>query len=251
MKKLLLFLLSVLPFAAIAQPANPGFEEWVNMPGSFLNRPVGWAWSDGITLDPEQWFHAFPEEDAYAGEYAVTLMAHFDTKDMAIQHTAITGRPEHFKGHYKYTWNTIFAPDSTPVTDIAQIRVFLTRWDADSSYRDTVGFGILDLNASENYAAFDLSLNYLSTEDPDTALISLDPSMLNRIPQVTFSQPDGTSSYFTVDNLSFEGGTLATSELSEHLVDIHPNPVAEALFFGDFTGTVSVRDASGRIFIHR
>lgn len=161
------------------------------------------------------------------------------------------GRPERFTGHYKYTWNTIQAPDSSSVTDIAQVTVFLTKWDADSSQRDTIGFGILDLGASENYAEFNVPMSYLSPENPDSALVMLDPSMLGRIPQVAFSQPDGTSSFFTVDNLSFEGGTLATEALNDETISIYPNPATDAVYFGDFTGEVSVRDASGQLLLER
>lgn len=54
MKKLFLSTLLALPLMAMAQLANPGFEEWVNMPGSFVNKPVGWSWSDGTTTDPDE-----------------------------------------------------------------------------------------------------------------------------------------------------------------------------------------------------
>jgi hypothetical protein len=251
MKRLFLPLLFALPFTVTAQLANPGFEEWFHEPESFVNRPLGWTWSDGTTTDPNHWFFAPFADNAHSGDFALTLHALFDSKDMALQHAPIAGRPTHFKGHYNYTWNTILAPDSTPVTDIAQITVFLTRWDADSSQRDTVGFGILDLGTSVTYTEFDLSLNYLSPEDPDSVFVFLDPSMMGRIPQVQFTQPDGPGSFFTVDDLQFTGGSLGVNEPDGQTISIYPNPATDKVYFGDFTGTVSVSDASGRVVIDR
>jgi hypothetical protein len=128
--------------------------------------------------------------------------------------------------------------------------VFMTKWDADSLHRDTIGFGLANLDSAAVYTEFNISLSYFAPEAPDSAMISLDPSMLNRIPQVQFSQPDGSSSFFTVDNLRFEGGTLGTNGLSAERIGVYPNPVTDVLHFGDFSGTLSIRDASGRICMH-
>jgi hypothetical protein len=73
--------------------------------------------------------------------------------------------------------------------------------------------------------------------------------MMNRIQQVSFTQPNGTSSFFTVDNLRFEGGTLSTHEMQQEAIIIYPNPATEELFFGDFTGSASISDMNGKIFI--
>lgn len=250
MKKLFLSLLAAFPLFATAQLANAGFEEWFFMPGAFQNRPTDWTWSDGLTRDPEHWFYAFPNEEAYEGDYALTLqVVAGDSKDMAVQHAPVNGRPQHFTGFYKYIWNTIGAPDGSSVSDIAQITVFMTRWDSDSSHRDTVGFAIRDIDSTADYTAFDLEINYLSQDDPDSAFVLLDPSMLNRIPQVQFSQPNGTSSFFTVDALSFDTDELGTHEQKKRLISVYPNPATEVVYFGDFEGTVTLRDAGGRILV--
>jgi hypothetical protein len=249
-KHLFIYALALLPLSAAAQPQNLGFEQWDNPVTAQMgaNRPSGWIWSNGTYTNPLNTFYYAPVQEAHDGNFAVMLSVWYNyTKDMAIQHTSIDYRPESLNGFYKYADNQIGSIDG-PVTDIAQVSVYLTHWDPVLLKRDTVAGGVIDLGASAEFAAFDVPIHYASSQMPDSVLIRLDPSMLNRISG--FFQPDdGITSFLTVDDLSFEGDLLGTDELPKTAVSVFPNPATDVLHFGDFAGTVSVRDASGRTFL--
>jgi hypothetical protein len=253
MKKLFLSVLFAAPFLAAAQPSNLNFEEWDNPITSegALNRPTGWIWSSGLYTDPAHMFSSPPATNAQSGNYALTLHVWYNyIKDMAIQQSAFTERPERLRGYYRYVENAIVGPGNITVSDTARVSILLTRWNQAAQHSDTIGFGFVDLHASEGYSEFNVAINYQSAASPDSVMLTLDPSMVKRFPDIDFEAPDdGMASYFTVDNLTLEGGTLGTNELAKTAVSVYPNPATDVLYIGDFAGTVTIRNASGETVV--
>ena len=71
-----------------------------------------------------------------------------------------TSRLSALKGYYIYEENEVEDQVDT-VPDIAQVSVFMTKWNASTMYRDTVGTGVLDLNAVSEYTLFTNTVTYI------------------------------------------------------------------------------------------
>jgi hypothetical protein len=117
-------------------------------------------------------------------------------------------------------------------------------------HRDTIGMGVLDLNAVAEYTLFTNNITYVnSTVVPDSIQILIDPSMVRRDPAGSnyMSMDDGISSFFTVDNLSLtDEGVAALDEFSKTL-NVFPNPATDLLFIDDFNGYATLSDLNGKL----
>ena len=253
--KLLLLALAVIPLTGNTQVTNLDFETWINPIESgipFNNRPDNWfLLTPGLT-EPSDFglFYHSPVTDAQNGTYALKLSTwYYYTKDRAILSQPYTSRLGALKGFYKYEENIIDAQTDT-IADIAQISVFMTKWNSSTSHRDTIGMGILDLNGAANYTLFTNPITYInSTIVPDSIHILLDPSLVRRDPngQNYITMDDGIGSFLTVDNLSLiDEDVMGLNEFSQS-VNVYPNPATDLLVIENFQGRVALFDLNGKL----
>ena len=249
-KALLTLLFMTVAWTGNAQLQNADFEIWENQIGQINNRPVGWEWSSGIAGQIGGYFMYPPETDAQNNTYALKLSVWYSyVKDVAIQTVPIATRPSALTGYYKYIDN-VLTDGAALIEDIAQVSVYLTRWNAALSHKDTIGVGLVDLKASAGYKKFTVPVMYSTDEVPDTVTVVIDPSMVKRTAESIYFAPDmGFSSYFTVDNLVFEEASLSNPVTEGFKVSVYPNPVGDVLNIADFEGEVSIFDAVGKKII--
>jgi len=126
-----------------------------------------------------------------------------------------TLRPAKLKGYWKY---------NPQETDKGMAAIILTRWNAETSVRDTVGEGVL-LAESEisDWTGFEVPVEYNLAGDPDTMNIVLMSSDF-------MDGFDGSLMY--VDDLSLELFAGITYDLMpDFRVGIYPNPAGEIVIF--------------------
>ncbi|MDF3026073.1 MAG: Secretion system C-terminal sorting domain [Fluviicola sp.] len=252
--KILVLALAAMPFAGNSQEMNLNFENWENpiTEEMFDNRPVGWMVQNTPSVEPNDFgmlYHS-PVTDAQNGSYALKLSTwYYYTKDMALLTQPYTSRLSSLKGYYIYEENEVEDQVDT-IIDIAQVSVFMTKWNANTMHRDTVGMGVLDLNAVADYTLFTNNITYInSTVVPDSIRILIDPSLVRRDPAGPnyMSMDDGKSSFFTVDNLFLtDEGVAGVNEFSQTL-DVFPNPATDMVFVENFNGYATLSDLNGKL----
>ncbi|MBN4062452.1 MAG: hypothetical protein COA57_15570 [Flavobacteriales bacterium] len=201
---------------------NPGFENWVNQ-GTYED-PQDWA-----TLNQETSLLGISTvtkatgTDAHSGTSAIRL----ETKSVAgqiVPGTAITGvfnplsleinggfscnvRPVSLSGWYKY---------SPAGLDGGSVEVILSKWNPATFLREPIGSGIfIEPIAVNTYAYFTATINYVSSELPDTAVIILLSSAYNTpIP----------GSILFVDDLVFDLPSGISTPAHSYEISIYPNP---------------------------
>ncbi len=252
MRKIIyLFIIVLVPSSFSAQLQNLNFEQWDNAitANGQDNRPTGWIWSNSATIDATNLFYYPPSTDAYSGNYALKLSLWYNyTKDVAIKNESINYRPVALKGYYKYEQNIVYGPNG-PVTDIAKVSVLLTKTINNQTV--TVGSGTLDLLGSNTYKEFNVPINYITNDTPNNITITLDPSLARRgNVDYQYQTGDGTTSYFTVDNLSL---TTATLGVIDHKLDnsiiVYPNPADDYIHIPNFKGNISIYDLTGKLVL--
>ncbi len=235
MKKIYIILSAILICASTyAQLDNLDFEQW-EAPveeNNFSNRPTGWMWFvNNILSDQNNFIHP-PDTNAQSNDYAFKLSVWYNhTKDAAIQGGPVDYRPARLKGYYKYTDNIITGPEGT-VPDTAMVSVYLTTIQPWPMVIDTVGIGEVYLSYSEGYTQFEVDIEYLSDVMPQAVSIYLDPSLVKRYEDKHYSSlGEAMVSFFTVDNLSFEGeAVLSTGDINKDgNPNIYPNPAKSTL----------------------
>lgn len=251
MKKIIsLSLMIAMPMIANAQLQNLDFEQWQNNPTdeSFPNKPTGWTITDGFN-DAEHCMYP-PATDAQNGYYALTLGIWYHyVKDAARQTATINYRPVTLKGHYKYTDN-IIQGDAGPVNDVAQVNVYLTKWNPVLSQNDTIGRGTLDLHESLDYSSFSCPVTYSSDAIPDKVTIYLDCTRIKRAGETeSLIRMEGDGSYFTVDNISLEENTMGIGDFNTLNALIYPNPVKESVTIANFSGHAELYDMAGKLLL--
>jgi len=207
---------------------NPGFENWTNF-GNY-DDPDGWA-----TLNQETSLVFITTvtkatgADAHSGTYAIQL----ETTQIlteTVPGTAITGivnpltleieggfaynlRPDSLTGWYKYL----------PVgIDACSVEVLLTKWNATTNLPEPIGSGIFIQPLTVNtYTNFSVTINYVSSQFPDTAIITLLSGAYN--------VPLPGSKLF-VDDLAFNIATGINDPTSSKPIAIYPNPASDELF---------------------
>lgn len=111
--------------------------------------------------------------------------------------TPFTGRPIAFTGYYKYNpVNTVTGVDSL------EIYTILTKWNAAAQKADTIGTAYMSHGDTvSDWTYFDLPMEYLNEEIPDTAIIVFTPSKDGRL----FPPPYvGNGSTLMVDLVNFD-----------------------------------------------
>lgn len=254
MRYLLALLGGVLFHVGAAQQAipNPDFETWEEEGGFFSGYidPAGWETVNGSTailglLTAER----AEAGDAFSGSYALRLESKFlGIANQVIPGIAATGninidtenvesgvpinnRPHAITGWYKY-----FPSGS----DTGQVGIILTRWDAMSSTRDTIGVGgFFALGTTPAYTFFSGPIDYQSDLTPDTMTVVL-------VSSSRFEPQDGSTMF--IDNLFLEymPTQLVAQEVAE--IPVFPNPVEEEINF-EVTGAslLEVFDQNGRL----
>ena len=143
----------------------------------------------------------------------------------------IDSRPHAITGWYRYFPSDI---------DTGQVGIILTRWDALSGARDTVGTGgFFALGTIPNYTFFSGAVEYQSEMTPDTMIVVL-------VSSSRFSPQDGSTMY--IDNLFLEYMPTQVVAQSVEEVPVFPNPVNERINF-EVAGArlLEVFDQNGRL----
>ncbi len=253
--KLFLFAFAVIPLTGNTQIMNLDFETWINPVDSttlFNNRPDSWLLLTPGLTEPSDFglFYHSPATDAQNGNYALKLSTwYYYTKDQAILSQPYTSRLSALKGFYKYEENSIDDGTDT-VADVAQISVFMTKWNSGTMHRDTIGTGILDLNAAASYTLFTTNISYInSIIIPDSIHILIDPSLVRRGPNSGnyISMDDGISSFLTVDNLSLIDENVAGMNELSKTFKVYPNPAEDLLTIENFKGQIALSDLNGKL----
>ncbi len=229
MKNLLAFLLIILSFSVRSgaqSVPNGDLENW--HPGgsgvTSFEMPDYWQTTDSFSILQGQ--HSVTKETSsvYHGSSAMRLTPFMytiftvpgvasngviNTNNLQIVGgTPNTVRHQKLSGWYKYT----------PVGgDSWSILVGLFKWNGTS--RDTVAYGtFLSTSAAATYTNFEVNLNYISSADPDTVLITIysGPSALNA-PNI------GTT--LLIDSLTFSGVVSTVSDISSVIKSVRVFPV--------------------------
>jgi hypothetical protein len=251
--KMILLVLAALPLAGNAQVSNLSFEIWDNpiTEQNLSNRPTGWYRQHPGNTEPtaSDVFYAHPTTTAQSGNYALTVAAWYNyTKDLAVQAVPYTTRPSSLKGFYKYTGNILTGPMGELVDDIAQVRIFLTKWNTVTLHRDTIGWGYTDLNAAANYTEFTNQISYSDEfTAPDSIRIILDPSLIRRTIAGMNLVTEASGSFFTVDNLTLIDENVASLDEFSKSFKVYPNPVTDLVFIENFNGHATIYDMNGKL----
>lgn len=257
----LFMLLTLIGTSAFAQIPNAGFETWVTPSGASFTVPEFWATSnESLSQLPVPAAANVTQETGSVAEgtSAVKLTSTGILGGFAVASGAIssgnitydaanttltfdggfpfTERPGQLVGKMKYT----------PVgTDSAYIWVLLTRWNTATSARETVGFGAHSYaTAVAAYETFGVTIDYTSTEFPDTALIV---ALSTKKIVATGAAPGST---LWLDDLSFEFGAGVNGLNNVKTINAYPNPATDVLNIemnaGDYT-MANVYDMTGRL----
>lgn len=245
-----LILAFAMPLIATAQLQNIDFEDWINpvTEDMFGNRPVGWEISNGRAFMEGTNTYFPPATDRHNGNYALKLSIWYNyTKDMAEQTAPIASRPAVLTGYYKYNGNRVYS-GMGEIDDKASATVYLTKWNEALSRHDTIGRGEVLLDAAEAYTRFVCPISYTNEEIPDSVKVILDCSLMNRPGYESILAPDGTGSFFTVDNIELTDDVLGNPLLQKDIA-VYPNPVSDILNIPNFKGSVKVYDTTGKLVL--
>lgn len=248
-------ILTSLILNSIAQP-NGGFEYWT--PEYTYENPDDWQTFNFLSiLGPPNPLSAFKAIglDKYSGNYALMLKSVFvnnnpmpgnipDTFGCAFK-GKIELSPTSFKAGFPYTGRPEkleFYSKYSPVgDDSGLVGVYLRKWNG--IIYDTIGMGMLTVSTTPTYEMFELSINYSSTEQPDSAII------------VFYSSKDSTTarvgSTLFVDDVIFKGWVGIEEQTSyPDKVHVFPNPAKDnTSIVTEIEGAENIRiiDVSGKV----
>lgn len=252
MKKIILLTLLALPYITMAQLQNASFEQWENNPEdeNAPNRPSGWMITDGFSQSNHCMYP--PVTDAQDGNYALMLGIWYHyVKDAAKQTSPINYRPTALKGHYRYT-DIVIQGANGPENDVAQVNIYLTKWNAISGQNDTIGRGTLDLYESLDYSSFSCPVTYTSDAIPDQMIVYLDCTRIKRAGETeNLIRMEGYGSYFTVDNLELETSSLGIDDLALNKIRVFPNPTTATVNITNFAGNAELFDMTGKLVMSK
>jgi hypothetical protein len=255
MKKIFYFLFLLLSISALAVAQtipNNGFENWTSM-GSYFN-PDQWSTLNDITTVTSTYTCVKGTPGAVGNSYIklttqsaigvgiVPAIAVCGTFDIAtLQPTSgfpYSNRPSELRGYWQYM---AFGGDQ------GFLAAALTKWNANTSMRDTVAYVYEALGGmAMSWASFTLPVNYLNGDYPDTCIIILSASQANNVPAVA-------NSYLYVDELAFTGTVAGVSEsISSKNISISPNPASDKLIIdlsslNDKFAAVNIHDLQGKL----
>ena len=224
MKTLLCFVTMFACFGAQAQIANSDFENWY-VDSNGKSRLTGWDHLVKYDFANSGFFGTYKAAPGEHGQYALTISRWYSyTWDVVRQFSPVAFKPVSLSGYYKYTDNDL---TSGRAKDTALVEIYLTKWNAASSRRDTVGTGTKELGLCIAFAAFSCPLSYSGSTNPDSILIRLLPSKFKN--SVGACADSGWCSFLTIDNLSLDQSTGVYAPPLSHIA-VFPNPVTNTLF---------------------
>ncbi|HEY0977677.1 MAG TPA: hypothetical protein VGE21_09415 [Flavobacteriales bacterium] len=200
----------LLGITASAQVSNGGFEA-VIVPFDPELPTLPYNWTFGAD------YGAALVGDAHSGNYALSVWNWYWYAEGYASNgpnawpgpegLPITGIPDQLTGWYKRTAGDLEEGEDNS----ARVQVLLTRWNAATLQRDTVGIGEELFGEQATWAPFTLDIDHTSLAAPDTLVIQIS-SCVNCM---CAGASTGECAYFQVDDLALNFNT----GLSEALMD--------------------------------
>lgn len=208
------------------------FLIWLMSFGQNYENPVGWNTSNQYCINNSAGVSVRKSADIATNEgtYSVRL----ESKNAALLGKIIpglittgkleggvhvsggqpyNGRPQKLTGLYKYS----------PVgNDLASVKVLLSKWNSSTQKKDTIAYGNIFIEKSEQYTSFEVKLEYRNTTlIPDSQLIVIASS------ENTTNAIAG--SVLFVDNLSFKDEFSSIRTVHDDLKElcVYPNPASD------------------------
>ncbi|CAN5839718.1 hypothetical protein BH11BAC7_BH11BAC7_00910 [soil metagenome] len=240
MKKItFLIALSITCISASAQTVlNPGFETWIpntetshtyQVPQRWISSAVILTFFNDLFGNPGYVVNNVSQSSpAHNGSYAVQMsvavsnygdtsagyIAYGNSLDDVLNGGGfpLSTRPANLTGWKK--WVRIGG-------DSASVYVVMSKWNAATQSRDTVGVGeIFITSPSTSYTTFSVPINYVMNVMPDTVFIGI--GNLSTVPHI--------GSVLTVDDLAFSGNVpigINENNAATTAVVVMPNPFNE------------------------
>lgn len=215
--------------SAFAQIPNNSFENWTSM-GSYSN-PDNWDNLNSMTSSMSVYTATKGTGGASGGGASYLKLVSKNVSGMGVMPGvavcgtinmttfkpqsgfAFASRPQKLTGSWQYMASG---------SDAGFVAVYLTKWNAGMMMRDTIAKATQNLSGmAMSWATFNLTLNYMSTATPDSAMIIFSASGATPV----------ANSYLYVDNISFSG-TVTGIKNNESLITnttIYPNPATEKI----------------------
>ncbi|MFI5221476.1 MAG: T9SS type A sorting domain-containing protein [Bacteroidia bacterium] len=218
---------ALISLSAPAQIPNSGFENWTTVGG--YSNPDGWDNPNALTSSMSVYTctKGTPGDPgaSYLKLVSKTVTGFGVVPGIAVCGTidyvscrpksgfASTQRPQTLTGNWQYMYGA-------SASDVGFIAVYLTKWNTTNGNRDTIASAIKNLTGmAMSWAAFTVTLNYVSGATPDSAMIILSAS----------GPTPSNGSYLYVDNLAFTGTVIGVEEvLPNSNFRIFPNPAAQS-----------------------
>ncbi|MFI5151103.1 MAG: T9SS type A sorting domain-containing protein [Bacteroidia bacterium] len=207
------------------QIPNAGFENWTSY-GMYEN-PDQWASLNG-TLVSSSAFTCLKGSPGSTGNYYIHLISKTVgstvVPGMAVSGTMDTitrkplkgfpfsSRPVYLSGDWQYMPNG---------HDNPKIEVLLSKWNTLQNKRDTIAYTLnAPLGMYMAWGSFNMTVNYVSSAAPDSALIVLSSSASSPV----------FSSYLNIDNLSFSDTPRGIKEkYKTYGIQLGPDPAGDEL----------------------
>jgi hypothetical protein len=259
MKKLLIYLsgVTLLSFSAYGQIPNNDFENWITSP-SGIEDPENFNTTNAAYKSMDQATGAnhpasvVKVSPGYNSTFALKVQNVSGTVTSptdplpgfacAVSGTnkntgfALTQKPTDLTGYYKFVQG-----GTAGSLDTACVMVTLSKWNATSRTRETVGSAKYFIYSNtSSFTFFNLNISYLNNTLPDTIQINI----LSTISKVKSA---GTS--LTLDNLGFSTVSGITNSLPADKISIYPNPALDEINISNIpegAAFIEIRDFTGK-----
>lgn len=229
MKKTILSMVAatLVSVSAFAQIPNNSFENWTSA-GSYSN-PDNWDNLNSMTSSMSVYTCTKGTGGASGGGASYLKLVSKNVSGMGVMPGvavcgtinmttfkpqsgfAFASRPQKLTGSWQYMASG---------SDAGFVAVYLTKWNAGMMMRDTIAKATQSLSGmAMSWAAFNLTLNYMSSATPDSAMIIFSASGATPV----------ANSYLYVDNISFSG-TVTGIKNNESIIantTVFPNPATD------------------------
>jgi hypothetical protein len=223
MKHIFILLLSTTIAFAQQNLINGNFEDTLAIRNQSDTTARSWTRSDfgsGVTADAHDGTSAVYIWNWYY--YAKGEITNGASSFSGGGGTPIDFSPSQLTGFFKY-----IPGDVDTENDSAVAVVCLTRYNVYTSRRDTVGYGITYFTATPDYTAFNLDIDYTSTDVPDTVTVKFRSS----IKGFCANTSSGNCLFLYVDEVTLkdEGTGIRDAVEFKDKLNIFPNPATEKI----------------------
>jgi hypothetical protein len=235
-----------------SQP-NSGFENWAQ--DFSAESPVGWQTLNFLTFTtPPNPVSVTKVSgiDKHSGNYALRLKTVYINNNLAPQilddtmGAIFTGVVNISPAYYRYGFPYNSRPAKLTVwhkylpvgADEAGIRVIMTKWNGIK--RDTIVLSEKAMTEQDSYSLFEMDIDYLTNDVPDTATILIGSSRHRDVARV--------GSVLYIDDIAFTGYVGEKEIKSFDKVKVFPNPARDYLYITacpDNSETAILTDLSG------